>query len=251
MPETALPLPVQAYLRLRFSPAPPERPCVILNMVASADGKAAVEGNESALSSPTDKLVLQSLRVHADAILNGAATARSSGANPRIRDARLQAAREQMGRGAPPLQAVLSTRGELPLAAPFLTRRDFAAVIFVGATATASQMDRLRATGRPLEQLPEGKAELPELLWRLRHTYGVALLLLEGGPTLNSGFFHEGLIDEFFLTLSGHIVGGRETITPVEGEAFAGAKMPLLDLVSALPSPETNEVYLHWRVHRQ
>ncbi|HVC30078.1 MAG TPA: dihydrofolate reductase family protein [Steroidobacteraceae bacterium] len=247
MPDAEFPRPVQEYLQLHFALPPPERPHVILNMVASADGKAAVEGTESPLSSPVDKLVLQTLRVHADAILNGAGTARSSGANPRIREPRLRAARERMGRGDSPLQAVLSGRGDLPLDAPFLTRTDFRVVVFVGSRAGAAAVERLRTAGRPIEVLPGGGAALPELLRRLRHGYGVNLLLLEGGPSLNAGFFHQGLVDEFFLTISAHIVGGKETITPVEGEPFDAPGMPALDLISALPNPETNEVYLHWR----
>jgi riboflavin-specific deaminase-like protein len=250
MIDAALPLPVQEYLRLRFPAAPGDRPYVILNMVASADGKAVVEGSESALSSPTDKLVLQTLRVHADAILNGAATVRQTGASPRIRDGRLRAVRAERGHPAPPLQVVLSARGTVPPDATFLTRRDFGAVLFLGVEAEPQQVERLRQTGRPMEVLPAGDERLPELMRRLRTRYGVDLLLLEGGPTLNAACFHRGLVDEFFLTVGPHVVGGAATLTTVEGLPFDAASMPALELVSALPSPPTNEVYLHWRVRR-
>lgn len=243
-----LPEPARRYLDLRFPEPPHDRPYVLLNMIASADGKAAVEGNEAGLSSPTDKLVLQSVRAHADAILSGAGTARATGANPLLHDPRLQAARRRLGRQQPPLLAVLSRFGELPLDAGFLRRRDFQAIIFLTETSPAGQA--LRTTDRRVEVLPVGPGALLEMLRRLRQQWDVRQLVLEGGPTTNAAFFHAGLIDEFFLTVSGSIVGGRDTITPVEGEPFGRVSMPRLQLLSAMPVELTSEVYLHWRVLR-
>jgi len=247
---TALPPPLDAYLALSFPDAPSQRPHVYLNMVASADGKAAVAGTESALSSDNDKLTLQTLRVHADAILNGAATARMTGVSPLIRDARLRGERGRLGRRRPPLQALLSSSGELPLAAPFWGRKDFDLVVFVSEAASSERIAALRTTERAIEVVPDGAEGLSELMRILRQRYGVGRLLVEGGPTLNSTLFHANLIDEFFLTVSPHIVAGRETITSVEGLPFSSAGLPSLELVSALPNPNTSEVYLHWRVIR-
>jgi 2,5-diamino-6-(ribosylamino)-4(3H)-pyrimidinone 5'-phosphate reductase len=243
-----LPYPVPEYLGLSFPAPPADRPYVILNMVSSADGKAASAGTEASLSSPVDKLVLQSLRVHADAILNGAATARATGVNPGIRDARLQQRRQDTGRSDPPLQCILSASASLAADAPFLRRKDFRLVIFVSEAAPAERIAALRASGSEVEILPAGPEGLHELVRRLRHTYGIRLLLLEGGPTLNSSFFHEDLVDEFFLTLGPHIVGGRDAPTTVEGDSFEPRRMPQLELLSAFPSQSTSEVYLHWRI---
>jgi len=245
-----LPSPVPEYLALSFPAPMPDRPYVILNMVTSADGKATAGKTEAPLSSPTDKLVLQSLRVHAGAVLDGAGTARSSGVNPTIRDARLRQVRESMGHTGPPLQAVLSGSANLPPDAPYLRREDFPLVIFVSETASPQRIAALSATGRNVEALPAGPAGLPELVRRLRRHYDVRLLLLEGGPALNSQFFHAGFVDEVFLTLSPHIADGRGTPTAVEGESFPPESMPALDLISVYPSPETSEVYLRWRVRR-
>ncbi len=246
--DAPLPHPVPAYLGLSFPPPPPDRPYVILNMVSSADGKAAAAGTEAPLSSPVDKLVLQTLRVHADAILNGAGTARATGVNPGIRDARLRQRRQEMGRPDAPIQCILSASASLAADAPFLRRKAFRLVIFAGEEAPPERLAALSASGREVELLPSGPKLLRELVRRLRHSYGVRLLLLEGGPTLNSGFFHERLIDEFFLTLGPHIAGGRDAPSPVEGEPFGPHSMPGLELMSAYPNEATSEVYLHWRI---
>lgn len=247
MAEIELPPPARAYAALRFPDPPAGRPFVYLNMVASADGKAIAGVDEAPLSSATDRLALQSLRVHADAILNGAGTVRATGASPLLRNAELRAIRRAGGRPHPPLQVVLSRRGTLDPNLALLQRRDFNAVIFVTELAEAAQIERVRDTGRGVEILPATNT-IPELLSRLRESYEVRQLLLEGGPTLNAAFFHAGLVDEFFLTVSPHIAAGRDTITPVEGDPFAPSELPQLELRSAIPVADTGEVYLHWRV---
>jgi riboflavin biosynthesis pyrimidine reductase len=46
---------------------------------------------------------------------------------------------------------------------------------------------------------------------------GVRSLLCEGGPTLNSTLFADGLVDELFLTVAPTIAGAAEQLTAVEG----------------------------------
>ena len=73
------------YAGLAFPPPPPDRPYVIVNMVSSVDGRAAIEGTERGLGSTTDQALMRELRVHADVVLNGASTLRASGSSPRDR----------------------------------------------------------------------------------------------------------------------------------------------------------------------
>lgn len=243
---SGLPAPAELYLNLTFPEPPAERPYVVLNMVGSADGKSTVDGREVGLSSPADKLVLQAIRVHADAVLDGAGTARASGASPLIQNKVLRAERRRRGHKEPPLQVILSRYGNLPLDAPYLTRRDFRCIIFVGSEAEAHQVDQLRGTGREIETLTAGVDPVTEMLTRLRAKYRVRQVVLEGGPTLNGSFVRARALDEYFLTVSPHIVGGV-ALGLVAGEAFTGATMPSLALQSVLAVMETNEVYMHWR----
>ena len=52
---------------------------------------------------------------------------------------------------------------------------------------------------------------------------GVAALLTEGGPTLNSALLGAGLVDELFLTIAPQITGEAEAIRIVEGDGLASA----------------------------
>jgi 2,5-diamino-6-(ribosylamino)-4(3H)-pyrimidinone 5'-phosphate reductase len=243
--------PVPQYLAVRFPPPPAQRPHVIMNMVMSADGKAAAGETESALSSPADKLVLQSLRVHAGAILNGAGTARATGLNPSIGDTRLRRYRsEQLGMGSPPLQAVISGSGNIDSGARFLRQDNFRVAVFVGDGAEAAKVAELRSAGNDVHVIAQGRAGLAQLMQVLRAQYGVRLLLVEGGPSLNAELYHAGLIDEVFLTVGPHIEGGRDVLTTVTGDAFPPESMPALSLISAFANPASSEVYLHWSVDR-
>src|SRR5690348_5438186 len=96
------------YLDLTFPAPPSERPFVYINMVASVDGKITVEGSERGLGSEADKRLFYELRAHADAVLDGAATARVSGASPRIRDEDLRAWRLEHGLPEYPLGVLIT-----------------------------------------------------------------------------------------------------------------------------------------------
>ena len=74
---------------------------------------------------------------------------------------------------------------------------------------------------------------------------------MEGGPTVYAALYALDAIDEAFVTLGPVIVGGAETLPAVAGaRAFTRAEAPRLALVSAHANPETDEVYLRYRVRR-
>jgi 2,5-diamino-6-(ribosylamino)-4(3H)-pyrimidinone 5'-phosphate reductase len=238
------------YTSLDLPPAPMERPYVLVNMVMSADGKVAIEGTEQGIGSKTDQRLMRELRVNADAILNGAGTLRASGTSSRLGDAELDRLRIERGKPRCPVAAVLSRSGDLPLDRVFFTARDFPAVVYLSSKAPARRRKTLEATGRPVYGVPAGD-ELPAMLRHMRQDLEARVLLVEGGPDVNAGLFRLGLVDEYFLTLGPLIVAGRDTLTAVEGDApFTRATAPHLQLVSAVPDDETNEVYCRYRVQR-
>ena len=55
---------------------------------------------------------------------------------------------------------------------------------------------------------------------------GVAALLTEGGPTLNSALLGAGLVDELFLTIAPLITGEADAIRIVEGDGLASRCAP-------------------------
>jgi riboflavin biosynthesis pyrimidine reductase len=93
--------------------APEDRPYVLLNMVSSADGRAALAGESAGLSNPADRQIFHALRAQADAVLAGAGTLRTEGYRRLVRDPERRAARGARGLHPDPLAVVLSRSGDL------------------------------------------------------------------------------------------------------------------------------------------
>jgi riboflavin biosynthesis pyrimidine reductase len=165
--------------------APADRPRVVLNMVASVDGRAALHGRSAPLSGPADRELFHALRGRVDAVLAGTATLRAERYGRLVRDPARRAARAARGLAPDPLAVVLSRSGDVPEDVPLLTDPAQPAVVLRGA-----------------------QAEPRRALRALRAEHGVRSLLCEGGGRLNGGLLDAGVVDELFLTLSPLLAGG-------------------------------------------
>jgi len=236
------------YTTLVFPDAPDGRPYVILNMVTSVDGRVTIEGTEKGLGSSTDQALMRELRVHADVVVNGASTLRASGTSPRLNNADLEALRRSRGKSAMPYGAVLSTSGDLPLERLFFSAQDFQSYVYLSSDAPHDRRETIEATGRPVVTVPAGD-EVRSMLRHMHRELGARLVLVEGGPTLNGALLDGGLVDEVFVTIGPVLVGGREPLTLLhQRRAPSLPEARRLHLLSAHPNPETDEVYLRYRV---
>jgi 2,5-diamino-6-(ribosylamino)-4(3H)-pyrimidinone 5'-phosphate reductase len=239
------------YRALDFPASPAGRPYLYVNMVASVDGKVTVDGSERGLGSSGDKRLMQELRAHADAVINGAQTLRVSGSTPLVRPADLKALRGELGRKPQPLGVVISASGDLPLDVPFFTSPAFDALVILTTETPAERVAAIRATGRHVGIVPGGRENGTAIAALLYVEYGVRYALVEGGPTLNATLFHANVVDELFVTAAPWLVGGRESLTLVEGTAFHRETMPRLQLRGVLHSAPTDELFLRYTVERR
>ncbi len=238
------------YTSLDLPPPPADRPYVLINMVMSADGKAVIEGTERGLGSPADQRLMRELRVNADVVLNGAGTLRASGTSSRIDAEELEALRLERGKSRAPIAAVLSRSGDLPLDRAFFRSDAFDAVVYLSEAAPSQRRTALETTGRRLVIVPAG-GEIAAALRHMRREFKANVLLVEGGPTINGELFRLGLVDEYFLTLGGLVVGGERALTAVQWPGATSMEaVQRLELLSAVPNGETGEVYLRYRVRR-
>jgi riboflavin biosynthesis pyrimidine reductase len=218
---------VYAGLRLEEL-APPDRPYVVANMIASVDGRATLGGRSGGLGNEADRQIFLDLRTQVDAVMAGAATIGVERYGPLVKSAERRAIR--VGRGLEPVPlAVTATRTmELPAQAPLFSDPESRIVVLTNsdreapACAAAVSVERLK--GEPLELL--AGMEL------LRSRYGVRSLLLEGGPTLLAAMMAAGAVHELLLTRAPKIVGRPDERSILEGSALEG---PLgLELLSVL-----------------
>jgi riboflavin-specific deaminase-like protein len=216
--------------------APPGRPYLGINMVASLDGKATLDWRTKGLSTEVDRRLFHHLRTQADAVMVGAGTAREERYGRITKNEELRDKRVAEGRAPEALAVVVSGRLDLPPDLPLLNEPDQPVLI---ATGSADDLPGLKGNveyARIGDDLPRLMAELLER--------GLRSVLCEGGPTLNSFLFAAGLVDELFLTMNPKVVGGAAALTIVAGRELV--EPVELDLVSVAEA--NGELFTRWRL---
>jgi riboflavin-specific deaminase-like protein len=211
VPEPARPLPeLLAAVRPRER-APEERPFVYLNMIATLDGRAALDGHTNDLGGDDDLQLLLELRTLADAVLIGTGTLAAEGYDRLIRSPDRRARRRADGLAEDPLAVLISRSLDLPWEAGLFRAAEQPILVYTGSDAEPRQ---------PVEVVrlddPTPAAALADLRAR-----GIRALLSESGPRLNRALLAQGLVDELFLTLAPVITGDDE-----EPAIVAGGRLP-------------------------
>jgi riboflavin-specific deaminase-like protein len=188
-------------------PSVPDRPFLAINVVATVDGRAALNGSAVGIGSATDHRLLFELRAEADVVMHGAGTVRAELLSARVpRD--LVAQRIARGLSPQPLGAIVTSSGNLP---PRHSYYDSSTIIYVTS-------DRPVPVERPTVEICR-VAGVQEAVCDLARR-GMRRVLCEGGPTLNWELFRAGLIDEVFLTIAPKLLGGEDPLTIVRGPLF-------------------------------
>ena len=160
--------PQQAVADLRLADlAPPDRPYLILNMVASTDGKATLAGRTRGLGNRADRELFHALRTQADAVLVGAETVRVERYGRLVRDPALRELRRAAGLAPDPLAIVVSGSLDLPADLPLLAAPEQQVVVLTASAGhpppAPARIDVLRADAAVGDRLA-----LAPLLARLR-----------------------------------------------------------------------------------
>lgn len=221
-------------------------PHIITNMAMTIDGKVSrPEGRWFGLSSREDRLNMDRLRSGCDGLLVGV--------NTLIMDNPVLATRDEYGEkisGSPtPIIVIRDTLPPVGLHVfhpPTPPPTIFFADHLTGDSVN-QLMDVLHDRGSRILIMPRDQMT-PGHLCHQMHTMGIERLLLEGGGTINSGFFREDLVDEVFLTITPFLMGGS-------GPSFTGDSiLPNFDLQKwKLESCRIvdQEVFLHYTKERR
>jgi riboflavin biosynthesis pyrimidine reductase len=172
---------------------PADRPFVLVNMIATADGRATITGRTAPIANRADYELFHALRTRVDAVMVGAGTVRVEGYGPM----------EQ-------LAVVVTRSADIPgdvglLAAPGNT------VVVLTSSADA-EVPPCAATVHYVRE-----ADLATGLRRLRAEHGVQSIDCEGGPDLNATLLPAGLADELHLVIAPKLAGGHDPLTILSG----------------------------------
>ena len=198
-------------------PPPAGRPFVLLNMIATADGRATIAGRTAPIANRADYELFHALRERVAAVMVGAETVRVEG----------YGAMEQ-------LAVVVSRSVELPTDRGLLAAPGNRVVIV-----TPSPDAELPPCAASVSYVRE--PDLGSALRRLRAEHGVESIDCEGGPGLNATLVPAGLVDELHLVIAPKLAGGADPLTILSGPALD----PPLDL--ALRSLHESGGYLFCR----
>lgn len=219
------------------SRAPDGRPYVVVNMVSTLDGRAALDGQTRGLSSGMDRTLFHLLRSAGDALLVGAGTLRTERYGEAVKNDELRAVRERHGLDPVQPTVIVSARLLLPSDLPLLQSPGAPVIV---ATAADHELEGVVADVT-YERTGD---DLPLLLARLRAEHGIRSLVCEGGPTLLSHLLAAGLVDELFLSISPRLSGGGDEPTITTGPALAEpADGELVWLCEA-----GGELFTRWRI---
>jgi riboflavin-specific deaminase-like protein len=200
-------------------------PVLAVNMVASADGRAAHEGRTAPLSDAADREVFHLLRAQADAVLVGTGTLRTERYGRFTKDDRRLEIRRAAGLDPEPYGVTLTRSMDLPYEIPLFQDPGARVVVY-----TTSDRDPEPCPAR-LDVVRLDDLDPRAVVAHLRREYDVRCIVSEGGPTLNGPFFAAGVVDELFLCLAPAIVGGRRPLTILEGDLPAALGLELRQAV--------------------
>src|SRR4051794_30346936 len=179
-------------------------------MIASADGRAAIQGRSVALGHPADRALLRGLRSAADAVLVGTATVRAE-RYANLLDAGQVAAREVAGLDSSPLIAMSSRSGDVPWDVGLFSEPEARIAVYCPVPLSPPPVQA------QLEIVPIGPPA--DVLVHLREHRGARVVLCEGGPRLLRALVAEDLLDELMLTVAPLLAAG-DAPTPLAGPAL-------------------------------
>ena len=201
-------------------------PFVVVKVASSLDGKIATSKGESKwITGQKAREFAHRLRDKMDAILVGINTVISD--DPSL----LAPSKDSLAR------VILDSKLRIPLNSKILKNQDKAdTFIFTTSKADRQKLCELKSRGIKVAIVKEdqdGRVDLEEVLKKLA-SLEIMILLVEGGGRVIGSFFDKGLVDKLFLFLAPRIIGGRNSLTWVEGKG--------VDLLSQTPHIEVSSL---------
>jgi riboflavin biosynthesis pyrimidine reductase len=224
--------------RLRLRDGLDGRPRVVAAMIASADGRATIDGKSGPLGHPEDRDLLRELRAGADAVLVGSNTLTTE-RYANLLDPDQVAWRRAAGLSDNPLLATIDRHGALRAADVPLFAEPTAA-IRVYREAAGAPFDDAAAAVR-IAPLGAGGVAFAAVLADLYERDDVRGVTCEGGPRLLRELIAQGHLDDLLITVSPLLAAGAGP-SIVTGEALSPpVGLQLVDVHRA-----ENHLFLHY-----
>jgi 2,5-diamino-6-(ribosylamino)-4(3H)-pyrimidinone 5'-phosphate reductase len=216
---------------------------VIINAAISIDGKICTRKGDSKISSFSDLKRVHKLRCHVDGILVGISTVLKDDPLLNIRFTKCISTKKN------PLRIIIDSKARIPLDSKIVkTAADIETIIAVTKSAPKIKLDMLRE--KNLKIIISGergkKVNLDKTFKQLETKFGIKKILVEGGGEIIWSIIKNNLFDELIITISPLIIGGRKTITLVEGKGFDKIKNCTKLKLSRICKKNNGEIILYY-----
>ncbi len=220
----------------------PDRPWVMVNFVASHDGRVsyalpdAMGGGSVAGHCPADTWLMGLSRARADAVMVGDSTLRIEPEHiwtPRFIhpswSEEFTRLREHDGLRPEPLQVFLSLDGRLPDHAAVYEDPTLEILVVTTTEGRRHLSDSPLASRVEIMVVGDERVDPTVMMAGLRRDHGVSVLLCEGGPRVYGSLLGAGVVDEVLITRSPLVIGAspdHPRPSLVEGVAFEPGTSP-------------------------
>jgi len=192
-----------------------KRPFVILKTAMTLDGKiASVIGDSKWVTSEASRTHVHVLRDRVASIMVGINTV--------IKDNPMLNTRLEGKIGANPIRIIVDSKGGIPLSSNVLCKDSKTGVI-LATTSRISKDKEIRLIEKGVKVIKaedkDGRVDLNKLIHEL-YKLEIDSVLLEGGGTLNADALNKGIVDKVMFFIAPKILGGKDAVTPVEGEGI-------------------------------
>lgn len=196
-----------------------KRPFVMLKMAMSLDGKICTSQGESKwISSEESRRYVHHLRNRFAAVMVGTNTVIKD--NPQL-TARLEDEERN------PVRIVLDRTGRIPLNSKvFDSNADIIAA--VSKNVESEKINALESKGVKVLITPEEDQSLNlEYIMDRLYEMQIDSILIEGGGEIAFSALNSGIVDKVMVFIAPLIIGGRNALTPVEGNGFSSMEKAL------------------------
>ncbi|WKV07625.1 bifunctional diaminohydroxyphosphoribosylaminopyrimidine deaminase/5-amino-6-(5-phosphoribosylamino)uracil reductase RibD [Thermoanaerobacterium sp. CMT5567-10] len=189
-----------------------KKPYVILKSAMTIDGKiATITGDSKWITNEKSREHVHMMRGSVMAIMVGINTVIKD--NPYL-TTRIDGLKN-------PLRVIVDSRGRIPLDANVVIDKSATTIVATTDMMPYKKVKALRDLGVDVVVLDKlnGEVDLKKLMDMLGER-GIDSVIIEGGGTLNYSALKEGIVDKVMFYIAPKIIGGSNSLTPVEGKGI-------------------------------
>nr|WP_255448845.1 bifunctional diaminohydroxyphosphoribosylaminopyrimidine deaminase/5-amino-6-(5-phosphoribosylamino)uracil reductase RibD [Selenomonas sp. mPRGC5] len=218
-------------------------PFVVLKTAMTLDGKIATATGESQwITNETSRRRVHELRDIYDGILAGIGTV--------LKDDPSLTTRIPGRKGKNAIRIIVDSQARTPLTAKVVTDGAAPTIVAVTEQAPKERVQALKEAGVEIITAGSGEhVDLKALMAKLGERE-ICSVFVEGGGRVNFSLLAAGLVDKVQAFIAPKLIGGREALTPVEGEGFVSLA-DAVELARVTTEPMDGDILLTGYVARR